>query len=331
MRRFVWTACAAFLAACGGGEQAETVPEAAEAPAGLTAACLLSRNQVPVTVLEADPVYVGGISRTARYKGFHFDIGGHRFFSKSKIVEDLWTELLPNDLLHRPRSSKIYYRGKFYSYPLRAGEALRNLGVLEAARCVGSYARAKIAPIRDPANFEDWVSNHFGARLYRIFFKTYTEKVWGMSCREISADWAKQRITLLNLRDTILKTLFKPSKRNTPRTLVTDFMYPRTGGIGELARGYKRRIEEMGGRVMAGAPAIHVHREGNRVTKIEFRRLGGQSEFVTGDEYVSMLPMGWIGEQFQALCEGPAERRMRTLEIATDATDTNIFWAGQKR
>src|SRR4051795_11537310 len=139
-------------------------------PAGLTAAYLLAKQQVNVTVLEADPEYVGGISRTARYKGFHFDIGGHRFFSKSKEVEDFWTEILPEDMLERPRSSRIYYRGKFFSYPLKAGEALRKLGIFESARCVLSYLKARIAPIKSPRNFEEWVTNHFGSRLFNIFF-----------------------------------------------------------------------------------------------------------------------------------------------------------------
>src|SRR3954452_18641954 len=123
-------------------------------PAGLTAAYLLTKHGIPTTVLEADPTYVGGISRTARYKGFHFDIGGHRFFSKSKEVEDLWTEILPNDLLVRPRSSRIYYRGQFFSYPLRAGEALRKLGVVEATRCVLSYLKARLLPVANPLSFE---------------------------------------------------------------------------------------------------------------------------------------------------------------------------------
>src|SRR6516162_8104382 len=146
-------------------------------PAGLTAAYLLSKNNVDVVVLEADPVYVGGISRTAKYKGFHFDIGGHRFFSKSKEVEDLWTEILPNDMLERPRSSRIFYNGKFYSYPLKAFDALFNLGIVEANLCVLSYAKAQLFPVQDPRNLEDWVSNRFGRRLFNIFFKTYTEKV----------------------------------------------------------------------------------------------------------------------------------------------------------
>ena len=122
-------------------------------PAGLTAAFLLSREGVNVTVLERDPRYVGGISRTVEYNGFRFDIGGHRFFSKSQEVEDLWTELLGDDLLHRPRSSRIYYGGKFYAYPLKAGEALKNLGLFESARCVASYAKARLFPVKNPRNF----------------------------------------------------------------------------------------------------------------------------------------------------------------------------------
>src|SRR5262249_5542515 len=136
-----------------------TVAVIGAGPAGLTAAYLLARHDVPVTVLEADPTYVGGISRTAKYKGFHFDIGGHRFFSKSKAVEGFWTETLPDDMLDRPRSSRIYSRGKFFSYPLRAFEALRKLGVLEAARCALSYLKARLVPTRAPRHFQDWVTN----------------------------------------------------------------------------------------------------------------------------------------------------------------------------
>src|SRR5215469_13390226 len=128
-------------------------------PAGLTAGYLLSKEHVPVTILEADPEYVGGISRTAKYKGYHFDIGGHRFFSKAKEVEDLWTELLPNDMLDRPRSSRIFYNGKFFSYPLKATEALFKLGVFESVRCVLSYLWARAFPVPGPRSFEDWVTN----------------------------------------------------------------------------------------------------------------------------------------------------------------------------
>ena len=131
-------------------------------PAGLTAGYILSKEAVDVVVLEADPVYVGGISRTVTYKDFHFDIGGHRFFSKSKAVEDLWTEILPNDMLVRPRSSRIFYDGKFYSYPLKPVEALVKLGIVKSALCVLSWLKARLFPVRNPRNFEEWVSNQFG-------------------------------------------------------------------------------------------------------------------------------------------------------------------------
>src|ERR1700737_3231583 len=150
-------------------------------PAGLTAAYLLSKNGVDVVVLEADPVYVGGISRTATYKGFHFDIGGHRFFSKSKAVEDFWTEILPNDMLVRPRSSRIFYGGKFFTYPLKPFEALMKLGIFESGLCVLSSFKARLFPVRNPRNFEDWVSNQFGQRLFNTFLKIYTKKVWALS------------------------------------------------------------------------------------------------------------------------------------------------------
>ena len=180
-------------------------------PAGLTAAYLLGKAAQDVTVFEKDPTYVGGISRTESYKGYHFDIGGHRFFSKSKEVEDFWTEILSDELLERPRSSRIFYNKKFFSYPLAAFEALLKLGIFESFLCVMSYLKAKLFPIKDPQNFEDWVTNQFGKRLFNIFFKTYTEKVWGIPCKEISADWAAQRIKGLSLSSAVWNALFKPS------------------------------------------------------------------------------------------------------------------------
>ncbi len=168
-------------------------------PAGLTAAYLLSKQGRSVTVLERDPAQVGGISRTVSHNGYLFDIGGHRFFSKSKAVVDLWDEILPNDFIERPRLSRIYYRGRYYAYPLKAFEALRNLGLLTSAACLASYLYARVRPVAEPKTFHAWVRNQFGERLFSIFFKTYTEKVWGMSCDAISADWAAQRIKGLDL------------------------------------------------------------------------------------------------------------------------------------
>jgi protoporphyrinogen oxidase len=222
-------------------------------PAGLTAAYQLAKQGIAVTVLEADTEYVGGISKTVEYNGFRFDIGGHRFFSKCQEVEDFWTEILEDELLVRPRSSRIYYRGQFFGYPLKPVEALLKLGVVEAARCMFSYLRARVAPIPNPRSFEQWVSNQFGSRLYRIFFKTYTEKVWGMPCSEISADWAAQRIKGLSLWSAIWSAL-KPQRKSKQRgevikTLIDAFRYPRLGP-GQMWEVCADKIVEMGGTVL---------------------------------------------------------------------------------
>ena len=200
-------------------------------PAGLTAAYLLSKAGISVEVFESDPEYVGGISRTEKYKGYHFDIGGHRFFSKSREVEDFWTEILGEDMLQRPRSSRIYYQKKFFKYPLVAMDALKKLGFWKSASCMMSYAKAKFFPIRNPQNFEEWVSNQFGKKLYSIFFKTYTEKVWGVPCSEISADWAAQRIKGLSMSTLIRNTIFpqKSDGEGLIKTLIDSFRYPRLG------------------------------------------------------------------------------------------------------
>src|SRR5437763_498213 len=210
-------------------------------PAGLTAAYCLTKENPSVIVIEKDAVYVGGISRTVEYNGFMFDIGGHRFFSKSKEVVDLWKEILPDDFIERPRLSRIYYNGSYFSYPLKAFEALNNLGYVESALCVLSFLHKQAFPTANPENFHDWVANQFGERLFSIFFKTYTEKVWGMSCDEISADWAAQRIKGLDLGVAVIGALKKAllpvqkcksnPKSGGPvvKTLIESFQYPRRG------------------------------------------------------------------------------------------------------
>jgi len=224
-------------------------------PAGLTAAYELSNAGQSVVVLESNPEYVGGISRTVQYHGYRFDIGGHRFFSKSSEVEDLWTEILGADMLQRPRSSKIYYGGEFYAYPLKPFEALSKLGFLQSTLCVLSFFFARLNPTRDPKSFEDWVVNQFGRRLFRIFFKTYTEKVWGMSCKEISADWAAQRIKGLSLGSAIKNALFpqKPAKDRgqVVKTLIDTFRYPRLGP-GMMWETCANKVCSMGGEVLLG-------------------------------------------------------------------------------
>ena len=205
-------------------------------PAGLTAGYLLTRAGLSVAVIEKDEHYVGGISRTVEHEGYRFDIGGHRFFSKSQQVVELWNEILPDDFIERPRMSRIYYEGKFYSYPLRAFEALWNLGIVRSALCMASFAKAKAFPNKQVKSFEDWTVNQFGWKLYSIFFKTYTEKVWGMPCDEMSADWAAQRIKGLSLWGAVVDGLKrslglnkKPNDGQEVKTLLETFRYPRQG------------------------------------------------------------------------------------------------------
>ncbi len=238
-------------------------------PAGLTAAYLLAKAGMPVTVFEKDPTYVGGISRTESYKGYHFDIGGHRFFSKSQEVENFWTEILGDEMLERPRSSRIYYNKKFFSYPLMAGDALSKLGIWESFLCVMSYMIAKINPIKNPVNFEQWVSNQFGKRLFRIFFKTYTEKLWGMPCSEISADWAAQRIKGLSMSSAIKNALFPPKKTTDKdkliKTLIDSFRYPKNGP-GQMWEACTAKTIAFGGEVKMNIGVKGIHFENSQWT-----------------------------------------------------------------
>jgi protoporphyrinogen oxidase len=227
-------------------------------PAGLTAGYLLSKAKVSVTLIEKNPSLVGGISRTEKYKEFLFDIGGHRFFSKSKEVVDLWLEILPNDFIERPRLSRIFYGKKYYSYPLKPIEALTNLGIMTSSLCILSYLWAKLFPIKNPKSFHEWVRNQFGERLFLVFFKTYTEKVWGMSCDEISADWAAQRIKGLSLGSAISNALFSNFLKNKRapgkpiiKTLIDTFKYPRLGP-GMLWDAAAAKINTQGGLILMG-------------------------------------------------------------------------------
>ncbi len=263
-------------------------------PAGLTAAYLLTKENVSATVIEADPRYVGGISRTVNYHGYRFDIGGHRFFSKSAEVEALWDEILPDDFLVRPRSSRIFYRGKFFAYPLKPFEALLKLGPIESLRCVLSYIKARIKPVPSPTNFQDWVSNEFGHRLFSIFFKSYTEKVWGMDCREISADWAAQRIKGLSLASAI-KAAFTPkprggdNKATVVKSLISSFRYPRHGP-GMMWEACTQRIRDQGGSVLMGKRVTACAYNGRR-WKLTLHDPAGKESFIHADEVISSAPL----------------------------------------
>src|SRR5438105_3825201 len=263
-------------------------------PAGLTAAYELGKHGIPVTVLERDERFVGGLARTAEYRGYRFDIGGHRFFSKNQEIEDLWTEILGNDMRDCARLSRIYYRGRYFAYPLKVGNALRNLGPLETVRCLASYARAQARPVPAPRTFEEWVSNKFGRRLFEIFFKTYTEKVWGIPTSELSADWAAQRIKGLDLAALVrsgLRLGRPPGPTNGDRsqvirTLIDRFRYPRLGP-GQMWERVAGLLPDHRGRVLLGREVAIVRHAHGRVRSV----LAAGGEEFDGTDFVSTLPI----------------------------------------
>ena len=302
-------------------------------PAGLTTAYCLTKETPSVIVIEKDEQYVGGISRTVRHGDFMFDIGGHRFFSKAKEVVDLWHEILPNDFITRKRLSRIYYGGKFYSYPLSAFQALRNLGIFTSAACMLSYARAKAFPVATPRNFHEWVRNRFGERLFQIFFKTYTEKVWGMSCDEISADWAAQRIKGLDLGVALMNALTRSFRRkpnaaatgdDVVKTLIETFQYPRKGP-GMMWEAASARITERGGKILMGRELTKLaYDAAQKVWHIEVATVGGGHESYTARHVVSSAP---VRELVQKITPNPISslhaRELRYRDFLTVALMIN--------
>ena len=257
-------------------------------PAGLTAAYQLTKQGVKPTVLEADDV-VGGISRTVERDGWRFDIGGHRFFTKVKPVDDLWLEILGREnFLLRPRMSRIYYRGNLFDYPLRAFNALKGLGLLEAIRCFISYFWVKVHPPKNQKSFEGWTAARFGWRLYRIFFKTYTEKVWGIPADEIQADWAAQRIKNLNLMKAVINAMTPKRNQKEIASLIEEFQYPKYGPgmMWEFARD---KVRAAGGTVLMSTPALAVHHEGGRVTGVT-ALIDGERKRLPATAVVSSMP-----------------------------------------
>jgi protoporphyrinogen oxidase len=260
-------------------------------PAGLTAAYVLSTQGRPVVVLERDG-QVGGIARTVEYKGFRFDIGGHRFFTKVGPINDLWHAMLGPDMLTRPRLSRIHYGGRFFDYPLRPLNALRGLGLINSGRVLLSYLWSQIHPNRPEVSFEDWVSNRFGRRLYEIFFKTYTEKVWGMPCREIGAQWASQRIKGLSLRTALTDMLFRRYRaagKGQIKTLIEQFEYPRLGP-GMMWEAFQRFLEERGHPVTLGADVGRLFHEDGVVRAIEYEH-GGRTHRMPVAAVISTMPL----------------------------------------
>ena len=196
-------------------------------PAGLTAGYLLAKQGKSVIVLESSE-HVGGIARTQVRDGYRFDLGGHRFFTKVQEVDDLWHEIMKEEFLKRPRKSRIYWNDKFLEYPLQGMDVIKKLGPVELSRCLASYSWAALKPKGKEETFEEWVSNRFGKRLYRHFFKTYTEKLWGVSATEIRAEWAAQRIKGLSFFSAA-KAAFFGNEGDKIKSLISEFNYPRFG------------------------------------------------------------------------------------------------------
>jgi protoporphyrinogen oxidase len=266
-------------------------------PAGLTAAYQLSKAGCTSTVLEADSV-VGGISRTVERDGWRFDIGGHRFFTKVQPVDDLWFEILgAEEFLRRPRLSHIYYKGKLFDYPIKPINALRKLGFIEALRCMASYAWVRVRPPKDTTNLEGYIASRYGWRLYRHFFKTYNEKVWGIPASELSADFGAQRIKNMSIVAAVweplrLRLVGRRDKAQQVTSLIEEFNYPKYGP-GQM-------WETAAAKVTAAGSQLHFHQEVVRIRHHD----GAAYEVVTCDRFtgeertfecthvISSMPMG---------------------------------------
>jgi protoporphyrinogen oxidase len=264
-------------------------------PAGLTAARQLAASGDPVVVVEGDTV-VGGISRTVERDGWRFDIGGHRFFTKVTPVEEFWHDVLPDeDFLLRPRMSRIYYEGKFYDYPIKPGNALRNLGPVEAVRCGLSYLWARIHPPRDTSTLEGYIVSNYGWRLYNHFFKTYNEKVWAVPASEISADWGAQRIKGMSLWDAVwepLRSRLSGRRRATASqvtSLIEEFQYPKLGP-GMMWERCAEQVTAMGGDLRMGATTTAVHLEDGVAASVTVSS-DGKEEILPVSHVISSMPL----------------------------------------
>jgi len=268
-------------------------------PAGLTAAYELCKAGISSIILEKDRV-VGGISRTVNYKGYHFDIGGHRFFTKVKAVEAMWREVLADgQFLRRGRLSRIYYNKKFFYYPLRASNALLGLGIWNSALIFLSYLRAQLFPEKPEETFEQWISNRFGKRLYRIFFKTYTEKVWGIPCNQIMAEWAAQRIKGLSLLAAVKNALIQKqqTKGDVIKTLIDAFDYPELGP-GMMWEAVKGIVERDGSEIRLNAGVEKILWSGGTVDALEVM-VDGKPETIEGTHFISTMPIRELIQKFE--------------------------------
>jgi len=258
-------------------------------PGGLTAAYQLTKLGEHPVVLESDPV-VGGISRTVVRDGWRFDLGGHRFFTKVPEVEALWHEILPQgDFLLRPRMSRIFYNGKYIDYPLKAVNALRNLGLWESILCGFSYVWARIRPPKNEDNYENWLVARFGWRLYRTFFKTYTERVWGVPVSDMPADWAAQRVKNLDLRKAVINAILPKRNQTEITSLIEEFQYPKFGP-GMMWEVCAEKVQAAGGTVLLESPVIAINISDGLARSVVYEHDGASTE-VPASHVISTMPM----------------------------------------
>ena len=257
-------------------------------PAGLTAALEAARNGLKPLVLEQSAL-VGGIARTEVHRGYRFDVGGHRFFTKVPEVHQLWEETLGVDFRRTPRLSRIFHDHRFYRYPLDVWETLRNLGPVNSTAAVLSFATARVKRKRDEITFEDWVTNRFGRRLFETFFKTYTEKVWGISCKELQAEWAAQRIKDLCLMTAVVHALW-PKREGGPKSLIDEFYYPRLGP-GMMWERLQENVEQLGGVVRTHQEVVEIHHGAGRIEAVALRHGAGETTTVPVDQLISTMAL----------------------------------------
>jgi protoporphyrinogen oxidase len=291
-------------------------------PAGLSAGYLIAKAGHKVIVLEADD-QVGGIAKTVvDPEGYRFDLGGHRFFTKNKEVDDLWHEIMGDEFLKRPRMSRIFWRGKYLDYPLKGMDVVKKLGPVEVVRCTGSYLWASVKPKGKEDNFEQWVSNRFGKRLFSHFFKGYTEKVWGVPTTELRAEWAAQRIKGLSFSSAVKAALFG-NRGNKIKSLIQEFNYPRFGP-GQMWEQMTTSIEEMGGEVRLNTPAIKIEMKDGQVVKVHT-----PTEVLEPRATISSLPLRHtIGmseppapQEVQDAAQGLRYRDFLTVALVLDGED----------
>jgi protoporphyrinogen oxidase len=255
-------------------------------PAGLTAGYeLLKYNHQPIVLEQSSQV--GGLSRTETYKGYYFDMGGHRFFTKVPAVDHMWRAVLGDKFLRRPRLSRIFYQNKFFNYPLQTFNVLTSLGIFQSVAIVLSFLKWQLFPFMQEETFEQWVTNRFGKRLFDTFFKTYTEKVWGISCSQLKSDWAAQRIKDLSFKTALQSMFFKP--RHTIKSLIEEFDYPQLGP-GMLWNQVRLEIERRGGMVQMNSPVVRIKRRGNRIEHLVIRH-SGEEQIVVGTDFISSMPL----------------------------------------